>query len=230
MINDVDPNQAQTREAVRERWILRDASFVLAVCGFELFLGLLGLGLAWVFGLSLTGPFQAGLTDITLGLVLGIAYFIVMVGAIRLPFRPVRKLLKFVDRVVAPLFRETSLADVILVATAAGVGEELFFRIFLQQWIGSYTPAGVAIVAVGVAFAVCHPFTLAYASVAFAFAIGNGIAFYLTGSVVSAVIAHALYDALAILYLVHRRKPWLKAQEVEGYRSANRALDTEETG
>ena len=84
---------------------------------------------------------------------------------------------------------------------AAGIGEELLFRGALQGWLAQDWPLAVAVAVPSIGFAILHPYSRAY--VAYAFVIGCllGLLFAWSGSLLAAVIAHGLYDVLALARL-----------------------------
>ncbi|MEN3971141.1 CPBP family intramembrane glutamic endopeptidase [Sphingomicrobium sp. XHP0235] len=106
------------------------------------------------------------------------------------------------DKLVREVFGESGLSlgwpTILLVSASAGIGEELLFRGALQGWLASEVPLWLAIVGPALLFAVLHPFSRAY--VAYAFVIGCflGALYWWTGSLLAAVIAHALYDVVAL--------------------------------
>lgn len=86
----------------------------------------------------------------------------------------------------------------LLLSVLAGVGEELFFRGILQQEVG--------LILSSLLFAVLHFGTalrkfLTVATVYFAVSLYLGLLYSFTGSVWSPMIAHILYDFIALLYI-----------------------------
>lgn len=102
------------------------------------------------------------------------------------------------DSAMAEMLENLTWPVVIVVALAAGIGEEILFRGVLQRWIGVWGQ--------GVAFGLAHAVNAYPPQVLFAF--GLGVAFgylYKRGwSLVSLMVAHFLYDfvllAMAMLY------------------------------
>ena len=98
--------------------------------------------------------------------------------------------------VVRPLFERVSLWQIVLISALAGLGEELLFRGVLQPLVGlaaaSVLFGGVHIggrefVGYGV-WATCIGFFLGWLT-------------NVTGGLAAAVVAHALYDALALSFI-----------------------------
>jgi membrane protease YdiL (CAAX protease family) len=124
----------------------------------------------------------------------------------RLPLRPFVRLQQYVRRLVAPLFAEATLVELLLISLIAGVGEELLFRGLIQDglavWIGG--PAGICIglAAGSILFGLAHALTKTYAALAAVVGLYLGILLLLTGNVLAPVTAHAVYDFAALVYLI----------------------------
>ena len=83
---------------------------------------------------------------------------------------------------------------------AAGVGEELFFRGWLQSFLqiqlgmfGDLAP-WLAIVLASMAFGIVHPVTKGYVVLAFLLGGLLGTAYYLSDNILVPIIAHTVYD------------------------------------
>jgi uncharacterized protein len=93
--------------------------------------------------------------------------------------------------------------DLVVLAAVAGLGEELLFRGVLQPWLSGTSP-WVGFVAANVLFGLVHFVTPTYALIA------GGLGMYLSvvafhlpgGNLLSAIIAHGLYDYVAFLLIV----------------------------
>lgn len=109
---------------------------------------------------------------------------------------PVRAVRALVDSTLRPLFAEVGPAEVLIIAVAAGVGEELLFRGVLQPEIG--------IVAASLVFGLLHMGgrgTLAFGLWVAAMGAALGALAIATDGLAASIVAHAVYDAAAIAYL-----------------------------
>lgn len=86
----------------------------------------------------------------------------------------------------------------LIIGAAPGVGEELFFRGFVQRRLQAVDRTVVAIVVSGVAFGLFH-FDLVHTPAAAVLGVYLGFAVVLTGSVWTSVVAHAVNNAVATL-------------------------------
>jgi membrane protease YdiL (CAAX protease family) len=112
------------------------------------------------------------------------------------PAGPWRRVRAAVDEVLVPTFSTLGARQIVVVSVAAGVGEELFFRGWLQPVFG--------LPAASVAFGLAH---VAGARM-FAFGVwaaGMGVVMgglaLVTGGLLAPMTAHACYDVLAFHYL-----------------------------
>jgi hypothetical protein len=180
---------------------------------FEGGLGLLALMLGWLFevwpvpGVERSG---AAWADQLPALLWGLAATVPLLLAFwlidRFPWGPLADLKAYVERLVVPWFRDCSVADLALVALAAGFGEELLFRGFLQHGLAGWLtpPWGVwaALAIASAVFGCAHMVSAAYAILAAVIGVYLGLLLIWTGNLLTPAVAHGLYDFVAILYLV----------------------------
>jgi len=108
-------------------------------------------------------------------------------------WRPMRTA---IDEVLIPTFVGLSRRQVVILSVAAGVGEELFFRGFLQPLAG--------LVAAALAFGAAHVAgarMVAFGVWAAAMGLVLGGLVVATGGIVASMTAHTCYDVLAFNYL-----------------------------
>jgi membrane protease YdiL (CAAX protease family) len=129
----------------------------------------------------------------------------------RYPLGPLKDLKEFTDRHVVPLFRHTPVWHMTLIASAAGVGEELLFRGLLQHSLSEQigAPHGVwsGLILASLVFGVCHWLTHTYAVLASLIGIYLGTLLLLTENVLAPIVAHGVYDFVALVYLVRTAVP-----------------------
>lgn len=85
-----------------------------------------------------------------------------------------------------------------LLSLAAGVGEELLFRGVLQTFADRHLPLIAAIALTNLLFGALHARTLLYALAAAIVGAYLGWLFVVTKSLMSAIIAHTVYDFIAL--------------------------------
>lgn len=135
------------------------------------------------------------------GIILGTTTF---GGVIILTRLPISRSLREVCKQLIPIFEGMSFWQVAILSLMAGIGEELLFRGFLQQWLTGFYAIEVAIGIAAVIFGLLHFATFSYFLLTTALGAAFGIAYYLTGSLLLIMSWHAFYDLLAIWIFTRR--------------------------
>ena len=100
--------------------------------------------------------------------------------------------------------RGRGLAAVVVAALLAGFGEELLFRGVLQAWLVGWTGAATGVTLAAIVFGLLHAVSRAYFVVATLMGLYLGAIYQLTGNLMIVSLVHALYDWIAIEYVLHR--------------------------
>jgi membrane protease YdiL (CAAX protease family) len=185
------------REPTRETVVL----LAVLVEGGLLFLaGLLG----WVFDY----PPLRGLSWNALDALRGVAVAVPMVAVFLViqawPVGPLRRLQRFAEDVMRPLLAPCTDLDLVGISALAGFGEELLFRGVmlgvLETWMGWWG----ALALTSILFGLLHAVTLTYALLATlaGFYLGLVCQWSATPNLLIAVVAHALYDLIALFWLL----------------------------
>jgi membrane protease YdiL (CAAX protease family) len=161
-------------------------------------MGGLALAVARVFRLSFAWG-QPG-RDVAIGLavaavVAAVNYALLGRRHVAGPLQPVRDV---VDEILMPLFSRLRAWQMLVIATCAGIGEELFFRGALQPVVG--------LVAASLLFGLAHVGArtmLAFGAWASAMGLVMGALANATGGLTAPMVAHGAYDLLALAYLRH---------------------------
>ena len=204
------------------------ASIVRAGFFFEALLVLVALGLGhWLQESAWQNLIGRTAWETLLAAGIGLLAAAPMLGALvitrHLPYAPVRQLCQLVDEQLLPLFAEASLMGLLLLSLAAGFGEEMLFRGVLQDWLANWLEGDaapwVALLLVSLLFGVCHWVTTAYAVFAAIIGLYLGMLYWVSGSLLSAVVAHAAYDFVALVWLL-RTRPVVEGTEVAEKKAA----------
>jgi membrane protease YdiL (CAAX protease family) len=141
-------------------------------------------------------------SDLLLGTVAALPMLAGFFVAVHWPVGPLARIKDFSNAVIRPLFEPCSVLDLLLIAVVAGIGEEMLFRGFLQgilaRWLGTATGLALA----SIVFGLFHPITLSYAVLATLLGVYLGLWYLATESLLVAITAHAVYDGVALVYLV----------------------------
>ena len=180
---------------------------------FEGGLGLLALVLGWLLGVwPVPGIERAGAAweNQSPALLWGLAATVPMLLGFwlidRFPWGPLADLKVHVERLVVPLFRDSSVVDLALVSLAAGIGEEMLFRGFLQHglagWLAPPWGVWIALAVASAIFGCAHMLSATYAVLAAFIGLYLGLLLIWTENLLAPAVAHGLYDFVALLYLV----------------------------
>jgi membrane protease YdiL (CAAX protease family) len=160
--------------------------------------------LGWVCGLP---PWERIVWDppgVALGVAAALPMLALLVVCVRAPWRPFLRIRAFVEQVVRPLFRDCTLADLALIAFLAGLGEELLFRGLLQEGLAGWLGPWPALAVAALLFGLMHPITPAYAVLALLAGAYLGWTYLASGNLLVPILAHALYDFTALVYLLRK--------------------------
>lgn len=178
---------------------------------FEGGLILLALSLGWLLG---SPPFER--VSLTWQAVVwgGVATgppFLGVWWCTRLRWGPFSRLMREVEERLIPLFASCSCFELALISVFGGVGEEALFRGVIQETLTGWLNPWAALVVASGLFGLGHLITPTYAVLA------GLIGLYLGGlsmaydNLLVVVVVHALYDFVALVYLIGRHRAKQKA-------------------
>ncbi|MCE3015652.1 MAG: lysostaphin resistance A-like protein [Pirellula sp.] len=179
---------------------------------FELSLGLLAVGLGNVWGShpNTLIPEPTDLVGLSVGvfggLALGMAMAIAMLCLEKIQWAWIQETATVAEKNLSELLNNCSVFQMIALSLAAGVGEEMLFRGWLQgtlveQWQPTFGATGVciAIVLSSAVFGFAHPLSRGYIAIAFFLGLVLGGFAWCCNNVLIAIMAHATYDAVLML-------------------------------
>jgi membrane protease YdiL (CAAX protease family) len=180
---------------------------VVAAVLFEAGLAPLALLIGWLLGRSPLEGFTWSIRDAVLGLLAALPMYGLFRLLMRWPIGPLEHLKRFFAETLTPLLGSRPDSDLALISMAAGVGEEMLFRGVLQgvlaRWLGTWEGLAVA----SLLFGLLHPISTTYVVVAGLLGAYLGAVWILSGNLLVVVIAHAVYDYLALRALFRDREP-----------------------
>jgi membrane protease YdiL (CAAX protease family) len=128
---------------------------------------------------------------------------------LRFPRGPLADMVEVVDRYLVPLFRPLWVWEMAIISALAGLGEEMLFRGVLQQEFAGWVrgPQGVVfgLLLASLVFGLLHFITPSYALFAGLTGLYLGGLWLLTRNLLVPIMAHGVYDFLALVYLTRVR-------------------------
>jgi membrane protease YdiL (CAAX protease family) len=167
-------------------------------------------GVAWVVGWLVGQPpfahFRWDGRDAALGVAATVPLLLVLLLLVHRPVGPFRRIRQFFEEVVRPLFGPCTRVELALIALAAGLGEEMLFRGVLQEALSSWLGPWAGLAVSSLLFGLLHPITAWYVVIAALFGVYLGGVYRACDNLLAVIITHALYDFLALVYLLRRPK------------------------
>jgi membrane protease YdiL (CAAX protease family) len=172
---------------------------------FEGGLGLLAVVLGKIFGFSPLATLRLTSASLLVGVAATVPMLALFAALWFSDAAFLRRIRRRVHQAVVELFATASLAEVALIAAAAGFGEEVLFRGFLQAGLEAAVGPWPALLIASVAFGLVHPVTGAYVAITAALGLYLGALWMVTGDLLAPIVAHGLYDFVALAAIVKLR-------------------------
>jgi len=132
--------------------------------------------------------------------------FVALYLVARSRWEPLSRLGREIDEKITPIFTRCKIIDLALIAFFAGVGEELFFRGWMQAVLVERSGVVLGILITSAIFGLLHYLSMAYAIYAFITGIYLGLIYQVSGNLYIVMSIHAIYDFVALLYLFKKGK------------------------
>ncbi|MBF0286959.1 MAG: CPBP family intramembrane metalloprotease [SAR324 cluster bacterium] len=139
---------------------------------------------------------------ITGSILVSLPLFAGIVLVYRFQWPPLMQFKEDVNKMVHELFRQTTIIDLAIISMFAGIGEELFFRGFLQSTLINITNPWAAVALSSIIFGFAHFISWTYVIYATGVGIYLGVVFLVFDNIYIVMLAHALYDFVVLAYLV----------------------------
>lgn len=126
----------------------------------------------------------------------------VLAVVLRRPVGPFARIKAFFDRELMPALTGCEWPDLAVLSVAAGVGEEMLFRGVVQGALSRLLGPAPAVVLASALFGLLHPISLGYIVLAGLLGAYLGLVWIVTGNLLAVMVAHALYDFVALVLLM----------------------------
>jgi uncharacterized protein len=185
--------------------------FAVTAAIFEASMAVLAVALGWLFGYPPARTLHLDLHGLGIGIVATLPLLALLWLCAVCPVRPLKRITRIVEAVLVPPFRECSVMELAVLSALAGIGEELLFRGVVQTVVtiecGGPSGVWIGLAVAAVLFGLLHPITPTYAALAGLIGLYLGGLWLISGNLLAPMIAHGLYDFLALLYLIRRSGP-----------------------
>jgi CAAX protease family protein len=186
----------------------RSDGFAMAVV-VEGGLALAAVVAAWIFRVTLRDLFPTAgaplFSAVLRGLLATLPMLLIFWLLVTSNWPMMRQLREQVQWLIDEMFPSRSIAQFAMVAILAGVGEELLFRGTIQSVLGNWTTPVIGLLITSLLFGLAHALSKLY--FLFAVAVGAFLGWMTLkyNDLVAPMVAHGLYDFLALAYLSRQK-------------------------
>lgn len=165
---------------------------------------LAGLVLGRWLHIRLADQLQLSVRSILIGVLASLPLLAGLHWTLRTRNRSIKRLIHQIEEQLGPLLGSRSFTELAVVAGLAGLAEEVVFRGVVQVELAGRLPGLVALVLTSAAFGIAHFLTLSYAVLAMIGGLYLGALYWAHGNLVIPIVAHAVYDLVALVQLRRR--------------------------
>ena len=165
---------------------------------------LVAAGLGWVFGLDPWLTWKWDARAVWLGVIGILPPLGLLVWVMHSGWSPMVDLRERLEGLLRETFANWRLWQFAVVSLLAGLGEESLFRGVIEAGLAGGLGSAGGLVAASVLFGLAHPISRLYVVLAGAMGFWFGALWWWSGSLVTPVLAHALYDFIALAWSVRR--------------------------
>jgi uncharacterized protein len=184
--------------------------FAFTAAAFEASLVVVAIVLGWLLGARPLGTFRFDLHGAAWGIGATLPMLAMFWLCLQCPWGTFKEINRILDELIVPLFRTCGLVQLAIIAAMAGIGEEMLFRGVVQtavaQEIGGQRGAWLGLLISAMLFGLMHPITPGYSVMAGLIGLYLGWVWLASGNLLAPVMAHGLYDFVAILVLSRMKK------------------------
>ena len=178
--------------------------FFKSACVFEASLILVAVGFGWIASIN---PFEnIHLSEMALvyGVIGTMPLFLMFLALEKIQGESVVKIKNLLLNTLGPGLHRYHWTDLLILASIAGVSEELLFRGVIQPWIENSWGATAGLIASNILFGLVHAVTPLYAVLAMLVGIYLGLSLTYGGetNLLVPIIIHGFYDFLAFVVLM----------------------------
>ncbi len=183
----------------------RHPSLVTLALLFEGGLVLIAIAVGWLLGVPALADVRFDTDSVAQGVAATLPMLLLLSPLAR-RHHGLERLRDDVTRQILPLFKNASLPQLALLSALAGLGEEALFRGVLQTWLAQHLGDAGGLVLASIVFGLAHFINRSYALLATLIGLYLGWLYLTSGNLLLPVIAHGLYDFVALIVLLNDGK------------------------
>ncbi|MEI6542682.1 MAG: CPBP family intramembrane glutamic endopeptidase [Methylococcales bacterium] len=178
--------------------------FFKSACVFEASLILVAVGLGWIASINPFENIHFSEMAILYGVIGTMPLFLMFLALEKIQGDSVVKIKNLLLNTLGPGLHSYHWTDLLILASIAGVSEELLFRGVIQPWIENSWGATAGLIASNILFGLVHAVTPLYAVLAMLVGIYLSLSLTYGGeaNVLVPIIIHGFYDFLAFVVLM----------------------------
>jgi hypothetical protein len=166
---------------------------------FELGLALLGVALIHLTAAPRLVFINDPIVDFSTSTV-GLALFApIGFALVHSNYRPIVDMRQLLERVTGDFIRRSNSLEFLALSMAAGLGEEILFRGWLQRRLEDSIGAAPSLCVASLAFGAAHAFTAAYFITATAIGLALGYLYLRNQGLFAPIVVHAGYDFITLM-------------------------------
>lgn len=192
------------------------AKFFKTACWFEASLVIVALVLGQIADINPFAQLYFSETAVLVGLLGTVPLFMLFLSMQYLPQKSLVTIKDLLMKTLAPSLQQRHWTDLLLLATIAGIAEELLFRGVLQPWIAGAWGLTAGLWVSNIIFGLVHAITPMYALLVTLVGVYLSLSMTVGGdsNLLIPIIIHSLYDFLAFIALIRMYKASLNMPEV----------------
>ena len=194
---------------------MNHAKFFKTACWFEASLIIVALILGKIADINPIAQLYFSETAILVGLLGTVPLFMLFLSMQYLPQKSLVTIKDLLMKTLAPSLQQRHWTDLLLLATIAGISEELLFRGVIQPWITVSWGLTAGLWASNIIFGLVHAITPMYALLVTLVGVYLSLSMTVGGesNLLTPIIIHSLYDFWAFIALIRMYKASLNTPE-----------------
>lgn len=179
-------------------------NFFKAACYFEGSLILVAILVGWVADVDPFASLVFSEAALVQSLLATLPLLIIFFALQHLHYAPLQRIRSLLQETLGPRLYRRHWTDLLILASIAGISEELLFRGVLQPWLENSWNMTAGLVASNLIFALVHAVTPLYALLAMLIGLYLGLSLDYGGdrNLLIPMIIHALYDFVAFIVIL----------------------------